>query len=113
MDLENIKSVNKRQTSKTEVFSPSSLNQGLHKKNKGSQIPKAIANKGTKPLIATNFAGSSHKKTVSQVQAIHEKHGVVQQSQTRNTVLNKKHMTATTSPVLIKLPSENEPRLSK
>ena len=47
MDLENIKSVNKRQTSRTEVFSPAAFSQGLHKKNKGSNLPKQ-ANSGVK-----------------------------------------------------------------
>eukprot|EP00347_Sterkiella_histriomuscorum_P024155 403332116 len=99
MDLGHIKSINKRQTSKTEVFSPVSMRQKLTvQNNKMTKQPSNIPNKNnmSKGSISGNSVSGKKPQTSNHLQIMNEK--MQKQASTRNNILNKKHMTTTTSP---------------
>ena len=88
VDLGALKSVNKRQASKTEVFK----NFASHKKNQVA-VQQTVAVSHSKLSYAKATASNTlHKKATSHLPS-------TKQGFTRNNQLEKKHMTTTTSPV--------------
>lgn len=95
VDLGNLKSLNKRQASKTEVGPPMGGTLSKHKKNQASGQQRPI----TSGLGGK--AGPTHKKTSSYFTSTT---GHI--TDTRNPGLSHKHITATTSPVFDRTHSE-------
>ncbi|CDW80959.1 UNKNOWN [Stylonychia lemnae] len=107
MDLGHVKAINKRHTSKTEVFSPTSQRTKFgginHQALKQPPLyplnsQKVSISKATTSIGIGSGAVATHKKNQSQMQMIQDKVGLQSQGSTRNGNLNKKHLTATTSP---------------